>query len=102
LAKGKLTLPVLLAWERAGAVDRERLRALVQGWQAASMKRMAKLLAKYDTLAGSLEIMDQYLQQARQALAGLPASAGRMGLLGLTEFLVRQTDSLGALPEASL
>jgi len=100
LAKGKLTLPVLLAWERASASDRERIRVLVQGWQPGSMNAMAKLLAKYDTLAGALEIMDSYLQRARDALGTLPDSGGRAGLLGLTEFLLRQTDSLG--PEASL
>lgn len=102
LAKGKLTLPVLLAWDRAGVPERKSLQALVQGWQAGSMKRMAKLLAKYDTLPGSIEILDEYLQQARGALAPLPPSSGRAGLLGLTDFLAHQTDSLGALPEASL
>ena len=102
LAKGKLTLPVLLAWERAGATDRERLQGLVQGWQAGAMKRMAKLLSKYDALTGSLEFMDKYVEKARDALAALPVSSGRLGLFGLTEFLVRQTDSLGGLPEAGL
>jgi len=102
LAKGKLTLPVLLAWDRAVAADRERLRALVQSWQAGSMKRMSKLLIKYDTLPGSLEIMEEYLHQAREGLAALPNSNGRVGLLGLVDFLARQTDSLGTLAEASL
>src|SRR5713101_5957864 len=37
LAKGKLTLPVLLLWERADAVDRARLRNLVEGWQVGSL-----------------------------------------------------------------
>src|SRR5438552_3525962 len=40
LAKGKLTLPVLLLWERADGPDRDRMREMIQGWQAASMKRM--------------------------------------------------------------
>src|ERR1051326_1454425 len=102
LAKGKLTLPILLAWERAGDADRERLQGLVQGWQAGCMKRMAKLLAKYDTLAASLDILQEYLKRSRQALDTLPASSGLTGLLGLTDFLANQTDSLGALPEVSL
>src|SRR5579859_999067 len=97
LAKGKLTLPVLLARERAEASDRERLQGLIHGWQAGSMKALAKLLVKYDTLAGSLDILNDHLQQASEALGVLPASGGRVGLLGLTEFLAHQTDSLGAL-----
>lgn len=102
LAKGKLTLPVLLAWERANATDRARLQELIQGWHAGSMKPMAKLLAKYETLGGSLAIMRQYLDQARQKLSGLPASDGRAGLLGLTDYLALQTDALGAVPETGL
>ena len=37
----------------------------------------------------------QYLEQSRRILRGLPASTGRTGLLGLTEFLAQQTDALG-------
>jgi octaprenyl-diphosphate synthase len=102
LAKGKLTLPVLLLWERTDAADRPRLQELVQGWTSGSMKRLAPLLAKYETLGASLDIMGQYLERARQALRNLPASHGRAGLLGLTEYLVCQTKELGSAPESGL
>jgi octaprenyl-diphosphate synthase len=95
LAKGKLTLPVLLLWERADAADRVCLRELVEGWQTDSMARLGALLEKYDTLGASLEIIHQYLDKARRTLRALPASNGRAGLLGLTEYLVRQADVLG-------
>jgi octaprenyl-diphosphate synthase len=95
LAKGKLTLPVLLLWERADAADRASLQELVEGWQADSMTRLGALLEKYDTLGASLEIIHQYLEKARQTLRALPASDGRSGLLGLTEYLVRQAAVLG-------
>ena len=75
LAKGKLTLPVLLLWERADAADRARVQELVDrvaGWRP--MKPMAELLAKYETLAASLEIMHQYLR------AGTPVPASSAGL----------------------
>src|SRR5882724_10214181 len=67
IAKGKLTLPVLVVWERADARDRARIQELVQNWKVSSMKRMAKLLAQHDTLTASLEIMSEYLHRARQA-----------------------------------
>jgi octaprenyl-diphosphate synthase len=102
LAKGKLTLPVLLLWERADAADRERLRELVEVWQTGSMKPLGGLLAKYEALAASLEIIHQYLAEARQWLQTLPASEGRAGLLGLAEYLARQADALGSVPESSL
>lgn len=95
LAKGKLTLPVLVAWERADSAERARLREMVQAWEAASLKELGELLAKYDTLNASLEIIHQYLERARQILRVLPASHGRSGLLGCTEYLARQTDALG-------
>ena len=102
LAKGKLTLPVLLLWERADPTDREQLRALVQAWQPGSMLAAAKLLAKYETLAASLQIIDQYLDQALQAIRRLPVSAGRAGLLGLGEYLARQSALLGGVSEDGL
>jgi octaprenyl-diphosphate synthase len=102
LAKGKLTLPVLLLWERADGADRERLQQLVQTWQTGSMKRMSKLLAKYETLAPSLEIMREYLLRARHTLATLPATNARAGLFALTDYLALQTDSLGLVPENGL
>src|ERR1043166_3606908 len=97
LAKGKLTLPVLLLWERAGTTDRARIQELVQGWQAGSMKGMGELLSKYETLAASLEIIQQYLKSSRRILKELPVSRPDRigGLLGLTEYLARQSEALG-------
>src|SRR5256712_11441505 len=95
LAKGKLTLPVLLLWERADMVDRRRLEELVQCWQNDSMERMTKLLAQYETLGTALETIHEYLKIARQRLFSLPTSEGRAGLLGLTEYLARQAGALG-------
>jgi octaprenyl-diphosphate synthase len=102
LAKGKLTLPVLLVWERANAADRENLRALVEAWQPGSMKRLEELLAKYEALKASLEIIHQYLETARKTLDSLPTSKGRAGLLGLAEYLARQADALGSASESGL
>ncbi len=102
LAKGKLTLPVLLVWERAELPDRERLGVVVQAWQPGSMRLATELLAKYETLAASLQIMHQYLELARQALHTLPHSPGRSGLLGLTDYLAHQSATLGAVAEDGL
>ncbi len=102
LAKGKLTLPVLLLLERADASDRARVEALVRAWQPASIKPMGKLLAKYDTLDASLSKMRQYLDRSRRLLTVLPISEGRAGLSGLAESLAGEATKLGAAPESSL
>ncbi len=101
LAKGKLTLPILLAWERANTVDRGQLTNMVQAWDSASMKNMADLLAKYDTLTAAAEIIHEYLERARKILRVIPESHGRDGLAGCTEYLARQTDAL-SVPESRL
>jgi octaprenyl-diphosphate synthase len=95
LAKGKLTLPILLVWERADAKDRSRLQEQVQRWETGSIEQISELLFKYEALNASIEIVHQYLEQSRLILRELPASTGRASLLGVTEFLAHQTDSLG-------
>ena len=95
LAKGKLTLPVLLLWERANSGDRAKLEQLVRNWKPGSIKLMAELLTRYEILGCSLEIVHGQLAKARETLHGFPASDGRAGLLGLGDYLARQTDALG-------
>ncbi len=95
LAKGKLTLPVLCFWQRAGAAEKARLQELMENWKPTALAPVLELLCKYETLAESLEIIHQYLRQARQSLKGLPETADQAGLIGLTDYLARQTDRLG-------
>jgi len=94
LAKGKLTLPVLLLRERASASDRARVESLVQNWQEGALVQVGALLSHYDTLAPSVESIHHYLEKARQMLRGLRESHGRACLLSLTKYLARQTDAL--------
>ena len=94
LAKGKLTYPVLLAWERASVVDRARLEAMVQEWQPGAFAAVKELLARHATLGPSRELIERYLNLARQSLQALPESEGRAGLFDVTEYLARQTAAL--------
>ena len=94
LAKGKLTWPVLLAWERAGSTDRKRLENWITNWRPENFVQVNELLVKYETFEPSLEVIGNYLEQARAALKMLPENAGREGLLDLIEFLAQQIASL--------
>jgi len=91
LAKGKLTWPVLLAWERATAADRAHLEGLIQNWQPKNFSAVNELLVRYETFEPSREVIAKYLEQARRALKNLPESDGRAGLFGLADFLAQQT-----------
>jgi len=94
LAKGKLTWPVLLAWERATPADRARLEHLITDWKPANFVPVKQLLAQYDTFAPSVAAIRQHLDQARGLLKTLPESTGRDGLTHLLEFIAQQTENL--------
>src|ERR1700722_4763680 len=94
LAKGKLTWPVLLAWERANASDRAHLENLIENWQPQNFSGVNELLVKYETFEPSLEVIAKYLEQSRRALKTLPESDGRAGLFNLADFLAQQTGAL--------
>jgi octaprenyl-diphosphate synthase len=94
LAKGKLTWPVLLAWERANVADRKHLEQLIESWQPENFAQVNEMLVKYETFEPSLEVIVNYLSQARTALKILPENAGRDSLLEFTEFLSQQIGNL--------
>jgi octaprenyl-diphosphate synthase len=96
LAKGKLTLPVLVLLERVSPAQRAKLQELVQAWQPAAWPKVMKLLRRYHTLEAASQAIAQYLQTARQALGLLPESESRTALEGLTVCLQQQLDALAA------
>jgi octaprenyl-diphosphate synthase len=91
LAKGKLTWPVLLAWERANVADRVRLEKIIQDWQPENLSAVNELLVRYETFEPSREVISKYLEQARRALKILPESNSRIELFGVADFLEQQT-----------
>jgi octaprenyl-diphosphate synthase len=96
LASGKLTLPVLVVLERADALDQQRLKELIQQWRPHFHARVLELLVKYEALAESRAVIQQFIASAQAALGALPENANRSALVGLTEFLAQQTEALGS------
>src|ERR1039457_199944 len=94
LAKGKLTWPVLLAWERATVPDRTALKKMIKKWQPKTLVAVNALLAKYHTFEPAVQEIQRFLDLARRALRGLPESPGRTGLSALADFLAQQTGTL--------
>ena len=97
LAKGKLTLPLLLALEQASPEERARMERWVAHWEPSSLPPLLKLLETHGALEGSRRSVHQHLLAAQQSLTILPESEGRTGLAALTGYLGRQTDALGVL-----
>jgi len=97
LAKGKLTLPVLIALERAPTPQRSELTVMLQQWDPCRFATLLDVLQSRGALEGSSKVVHEYLAAARQKLAALPDSQSRQGLSGLADYLADQTDRL-ALP----
>jgi octaprenyl-diphosphate synthase len=93
LAKGKLTLPVLLFQQQASERERARLETLLRDWRPAGLGAVVALLQGHQALERSSEVFRVHLQRARGALLPLRGSEGR--LAQLTDFLAGQMEGLG-------
>lgn len=94
LAKGKLTLPVLLAWHRAEAEDRRRLERWIRHWTPGHLPRIRAFLERYQTVPAALAAVHEHLARARHELKQLPDTVQTRGLASVTDYLARQTDRL--------
>jgi len=97
LAKGKLTLPVLIVRDRADATERNQLRDWMKNWNPNYLPAVLELIEKYEAFTESRAVIQEYLVAARQSLVSLPGSDGRAGLAGLTHYLAEQTEALGVI-----
>ena len=95
LAKGKLTLPLLIVFEQGERSAQEKLKGLIRDWRPLYFPQVLALLKRYSALDESRGVIRQYLCTGRQLLLTLPESVSRTALLGLSEFLARQTEALG-------
>ncbi|HAV63519.1 MAG TPA: polyprenyl synthetase family protein, partial [Verrucomicrobiales bacterium] len=97
LAKGKLTLPVILALGRASASDREELHELVLHWHPDRLPRLRSLLDGYDTFNGTQTELHRFLHRARTQLEQAGRSESLEELTSLLDYLAQQSGGLGVL-----
>jgi octaprenyl-diphosphate synthase len=95
LAKGKLTLPVLLMLQRAKPSDRVRLQELLRHWEPGYLPWVLDLLDEHDALTEARGVIHDLIAGARQVLVARAGLEGCLPLLGLADFLAQQTDHLG-------
>jgi octaprenyl-diphosphate synthase len=95
LAKGKLTLPVLLALERASTTERARMESLIHGWQPTHLPELVEILQRHQTLHESQRAVQSQLDLARRCLVDLPDSPSNSALSALADYLDQQTEALG-------
>jgi octaprenyl-diphosphate synthase len=89
---GKITLPVVLAFER-GSADERRFwrRTLEQGEQhEGDLARAIELMERHGALAESLGRAARYADAARAALEVFPAGPAKAAMLDLVDFCVER------------
>jgi octaprenyl-diphosphate synthase len=96
LAKGKLTLPVLLALERLPALAREELKLLLKDWSPQDVPRLRSMLEGIDAGEECRACVHEFLRAARHELTTLPLSESRRALEYLTDYVEHQTGLLNA------
>lgn len=95
LATGKVTLPLLMFMERAEHADRAEMLGWLENWEPGYFVGVRALLDQHGSFAGSVNVIEELLQEAREALADLPRNPDADALRGLTQFLSQQTAALG-------
>ena len=93
-ATGKITLPVLIARDRASDDDRKRLRSLFLQYEPQNFAEINSLLNKYNALPKSVGTIQKFLKRAAACLEDLPNSTSRESLNNLTRFLSKQSETL--------
>jgi octaprenyl-diphosphate synthase len=101
LAKGKLTLPMLILLERASANETGQIRQWVQAWEPRHYPTVAQLLKRYRVFEASCAGVNHFLDAAQKALKILAPTESRAALLGLTDLLAQQTQALAHGPASS-
>lgn len=94
LAKGKLTLPLLLVRDEASGRERALLERWLNDWQPQFAPRLLDLLQGHRALERSLQQFRRSLARAEEALRGLPDRGSQ--LAPLTGFLEEQAAQLEA------
>jgi octaprenyl-diphosphate synthase len=94
LAKGKLTLPLLVALERASDTEAARLQEHVNDWKPEHMEPVLELTRKFGVSEECRRVLREFLATARAHLRILPSESGRPLLDEIAGFLTLQTEQV--------
>ena len=90
--EGKVTLPVVLAWRRGDADDREFLRRTIERMEQsdADLQTVMDLMARHDTLNDTIERARHYGAIARDALGVFPEGEVKAAMTELVDFVIER------------
>ena len=89
--EGKVTLPVLLAYEKSSAAEKEFWQRAItqpQNQTAHDLATAKTILLKYDIPSACMAMANDYAATAKNALQSLPASALRQTMADVVDFCI--------------
>lgn len=87
LAERKMTIPLILALERAGATFKDDVRRLFEG-ETDRLQGVIEAIDLHGGIAATRTQIAEYADRAKQAVRKLPESEARSSLIALAEALV--------------
>jgi len=92
LREGKVTLPILLAYRRGTAEEREFWKQAIEQGEAndQTLRDALEMLKKHDALSDTISRAVHYGKIARDALAPLPANRHKHALLEVIDFCIER------------
>lgn len=94
LVGGKMTLPLIVAFEQASTTDRVLLEQMIVAWEPGRLAELMATLERHGALQECSAVIRRFCSSARGALAALQPSGGRACLEAATDYISHQTDSL--------
>lgn len=92
LREGKMTLPAIYAWDKASPDERRQLETVMHdgNYERVPFDEIRTILERYRALDQARQEGRQHAEQARQQIAGFPASPWREALITIPELLMNR------------
>ena len=91
LSEGKATLPLIHAMHKSKGADLELIRNAIQTGSSDDLENILGIIESTDAIKYTADTAKYHAQQARQALAAIPATPYRKALEALSDFVVERT-----------
>jgi octaprenyl-diphosphate synthase len=88
--EGKMTLPVILAYARGDASERQFWQDAIAGFRNSEddLAEAVRLIAKHDTVSATRDRARHFAQRAIDSIACFPAGVARSAMAEAAEFAV--------------
>jgi len=90
--EGKITLPIILAFERSDDFEKDFWRRTLeeQNFAEGDFEQALQIIAKYDAIKDSVAIARDYSDSARMAILTFPDSQERAAMLEIVDFCIER------------